>query len=97
LSELHVRYARWDFSRVDLVDARTGAILCAIQPLDKSANADGQRRRLTAVSTELSPLPSTGVAPLLRELLAEYAATGLPPAYLSSVEDTSSTLTDCDQ
>lgn len=97
LSEVHVRYARWDFSRVDLVDPRTGAILCAIHPLDKAANADGQRRRLTAVSTERSPQPSSGVAPLLRELLAEYAATGLPPAYLSSVEDTSSTLTDCDQ
>lgn len=97
LSDVHVRYARWDFSRVDLVDPRTGAILCAIHPLDKAANADGQRRRLTAVSTELSPQPTKGMAPLLRELLAEYAATGLPPAYLSSAEDTSSTPTDCDQ
>ena len=98
LSEVHVRYARWDFSRVDLVDPRTGAILCAIHPLDKAANADGQRRRLTAVSTERSPQPSSGVAPLLRELLAEYAATGLPPAYLSSdAESTPCTPTDCDQ
>lgn len=24
----------------------------------------------------------TGIAPLLQQLLAEYAATGLPPAYL---------------
>ena len=31
-------------------------------------------------------LAPTGVAPLLRELLAEYAATGMPPAYLSSAE-----------
>jgi transposase InsO family protein len=97
LSELHVRYARWDFSRVDLVDPRTGAILCAIQPLDKAANADGQRRRLSAVSDAATPQPCTGMAPLLRELLAEYAATGLPPAYLSSAEDTSSTPTDCEQ
>ena len=29
-----------------------------------------------------SPLPSSGMAPLLRQLIAEYAATGLPPAYL---------------
>ncbi|KFB67859.1 MAG: hypothetical protein CAPSK01_002447 [Candidatus Accumulibacter vicinus] len=28
--------------------------------------------------------PSTGIAPLLRQLLADYAATGLPPAYLAS-------------
>ncbi len=30
------------------------------------------------------------VAPLLRELLAEYAATGVPLAYLSSAEDPTS-------
>ena len=79
---VHLRYARWDFSRVDLVDERSGAILCPIRPLDKSANADGQRRRLDPVGRDLSPLPPTGIAPLLRGLLAEYAATGLPPAYL---------------
>jgi transposase InsO family protein len=90
LSEVYVRYARWDFSRVDLVDPRTGAILCPIKPLDKAANADGQRRRLDPAGADLSPLPHTGMAPLLRELLAEYAATGMPPAYLPSTEPTSS-------
>ena len=35
---------------------------------------------------DLSPLPPTGLAPLLRELLAEYAATGMPPAYLPAAE-----------
>ena len=57
-----------------------------IKPLDKAANANGQRRRLDPVGKDLSPLPPTGLAPLLRELLAEYAATGMPPAYLSSAE-----------
>jgi transposase InsO family protein len=38
-----VRYARWDLSRVDLVDPRSGAILAPIQPLDRHANADGRR------------------------------------------------------
>ena len=37
---------------------------------------------------DLSPLPPTGLAPLLRELLAEYAATGMPPAYLPAGEST---------
>ena len=86
LSVVHVRYARWDFSRVDLVDPRTGVVLCPIKPLDKAANANGQRRRLDPVGRDLSPLPPTGLAPLLRELLAEYAATGMPPAYLSAAE-----------
>jgi hypothetical protein len=40
LEHLHLRYARWDFSRVDLIDARTGQILCPIRSLDKAANAD---------------------------------------------------------
>ena len=81
LAAVHLRYARWDLSRVELVDPRTGAILCPVKPLDKSANANGQRRRLTPVTTDLSPLPPSGMAPLLRQLLADYSSTGLPPAY----------------
>jgi putative transposase len=82
LAVVHLRYARWDLTRVDLVDPRTGAILCPVKPLDKSANADAQRRTLAPVPIDLSPLPPSGMAPLLRQLLADYAATGLPPAYL---------------
>ncbi len=88
LATVHLRYARWDLTQVDLVDARTGAILCPVKPLDKSANADGQRRALAPVRTDLSPLPPSGIAPLLRQLLADYAATGLPPAYLPTEKDT---------
>jgi putative transposase len=83
-TDVHLRYARWDLSRVDLVEPRSGTVLCPVRPLDKSANADGQRRALTAVGPDLSPLPPTGIAPLLQQLLADYAATGLPPAYLPS-------------
>jgi transposase InsO family protein len=82
LQDVHLRYARWDLSRVDLVDARSAGLLCAIHPLDKSANADGQRRRLDRLGPDLSPLPPTTMAPLMRQLLAEHAATGLPPAFL---------------
>lgn len=82
LEIVHLQYARWDLTRVDLVEPRTGVILCAVKPLDKSANADGRRKRLTPAATDLSPLPPSGMAPLLRELLADYAASGLPPAYL---------------
>ena len=85
LAPVHLRYARWDLSRVDLVDARTGQILSPLHPLDKSANADGQRRALLPAAsgtTDAVPTPPSGMAPLLRQLIAEYAATGLPPAYL---------------
>lgn len=82
LRDVHLRYARWDLSRVDLLDGRSGAPLCAVYPLDKTANADGQRRALVPTGTDLSPVAPTTMAPLLRQLLAEHAATGLPPAYL---------------
>jgi transposase InsO family protein len=82
LERVHLHYARWDLSRVDLVDARTGAILCPVKPLDKSANANGQRKRLSPVTTDLSPLQPKGLPALMTELLADYAATGVPPAYL---------------
>lgn len=85
LVQVHLRYARWDLTRVDLIDARSGTILCPLRPLDKSANADGQRRALVPSASRVPdsvPTPPSGMAPLLRQLIAEYAATGLPPAYL---------------
>ena len=82
LQRVQLRYARWDLRRVDLVDARRGSLLCALYPLDKSANADGHRRALAAVRQAPLTTSAPGLAPLLRQLMAEYAATGLPPAYL---------------
>jgi hypothetical protein len=86
LRELTVRYARWDLGRVDLVDRRSGIILAPIYPLDKSGNADGRRAVVAAegrdVPPENPPCRDGAVPPLLKAILAEYAATGLPPAYL---------------
>jgi transposase InsO family protein len=88
LTELHLRYARWDLSAVDLIDPRTGTVLCPVQPLDKAANADALRKQVqpsphgeTANDTD-----NSGIAPLLKQMIAEYAATGLPPAYLPEPE-----------
>ena len=76
-----VRYASWDLSSVTLVDPRRDVALAEIYPLDKAKNADGRRRTVEAASTEPAPTP-VGIAPLLRELMENYAATGLPPAYV---------------
>ena len=80
-----VRVARWDLSSVDLVDPRRGTLLAALYPIDKERNADRRRRALV----EPSALPESdrdaapaGIAPLLRQYMADYAATGLPPAYI---------------
>lgn len=84
LIRLTLRIARWDLSSVDLVDPRTGVHLCSVLPLDKAKNADRRRRPLPrAESQNKDPLPPpSGIAPHLRALMQEYAATGLPPAYL---------------
>lgn len=80
---LTIHYARWDLSHVFLVDPQTKQVLCPLHPQDKSANASGLRRVLQAQNeTQKHSSPtSLGMAPLLKELMAEYAATGLPPAY----------------
>jgi putative transposase len=80
LPRLTLRYARWDLGRVELVDERTGTSLCPLYPLDKSKNANGERRRLADGELTITDTPA-GMAPLLRQLLDEQTATGLPPAY----------------
>jgi hypothetical protein len=76
-----LRVARWDLSSVDLVDPRSGEHLVTLLPLDKARNAERVRRVLTAAATD-EPSRPVGIAPHLRALMADYAATGLPPAYL---------------
>jgi putative transposase len=84
--EVAVRYARWDLGRVDLVDQRSGATLAPIYPLDKSANADGRRALVEPdiidVPAEDSQRKDGELPPLLKRILEEYSATGMPPAYL---------------
>jgi putative transposase len=81
---LRVRYARWDLSRIDIVDPRTDVILAPLYPLDKAKNADRRRRTLQPLPDRIEPEPrrSGEPAPLLKKLMRDYAATGLPPAYL---------------
>jgi transposase InsO family protein len=98
LTRLQVRYASWDLTQVHLVDERTGHVLCRLYPQDKTHNAQGIRRPLEPVASGgLDPAanvaavaaqvtPTTGMAPLLAQLMARRAATGLPPAYLPKDE-----------
>jgi putative transposase len=90
--EVTVRYARWDLGRIDLVDGRSGIVLAPIYPLDKTANADGRRALIEPTGRDVSS-PERRAAgelpPLLKSILQEYSATGMPPAYLpkTSQED----------
>jgi transposase InsO family protein len=94
IERVRLRYTSWDLTSIDLVDSRTGEHVCVLRPQDKTRNADGERRRHEpaigspeasspeAGSTDLDPDSSGAIAPLLAKLMADYSATGLPPAYL---------------
>ena len=91
LDRLTLRYATWDLSVAWLFDKRTDVMLCTIYPLDKERHGDGCRRSLEPLDDPLSesePRARPGIAPLLKRLMADHAATGLPPAYLPKNEST---------
>lgn len=80
---LTVHYARWDLRNVHLVDERTGVLVAPLYPLDRQSNADGRRRVIDPLAAEFpDTAPQSGLPPLLKQLLAEYSASGLPPAYI---------------
>jgi transposase InsO family protein len=90
LATLTLRAPGWDPSELALLDPRTDQRLARLLPQDKAGNAAGARRALepvavpappTAPPADADPLPA-----LLRQWLADYAATGLPPAYLPKDE-----------
>ena len=89
LDILTIRYARWDLSNIILIDLRSNVVLCALYPQDKSANASGLRRAFKEPNVIMAASSNTPVAtaPLLKALMAEYAATGQPPAYIPKDED----------
>jgi transposase InsO family protein len=87
LRTLCVRFANWDLSHVWLLDERTDTVLARLYPLDKARNADALRRAVEPLPTTPLPVEGSGIAPLLRKLMAEYAATGLPPAYIPKEDE----------
>ena len=83
IRRIHVRYAPWGLTRVWLVDPKSNQALASLYPVDKATNASGQRRRLPQPQTPApSPAAPGDIAPHLKQLMAQYALTGLPPAYV---------------
>jgi len=95
-NRLHIRYQSWNLSVAYLVDKRSGKLLCTIFPQDKVKNANQHRRALQALPEAVMASAqgdSNPIPPLLRKILADYAATGLAPAYLPK-EESNLTATD---
>ena len=85
LETLFVRYASWDLGSVYLSDPTTGVLLGRIYPLDKKKNADGLRALKAPVLTPPPPVDAPGMAPLMANIIRQYALTGMPPAYLPNL------------
>ena len=88
MEHLAIRYPRWDLGFVFLVDEKNNTFLERVFPQNKTQNASGQRRLKEAVQQiDEQALPQQeGIAPLLKELMEEYAQTGFPPAYIPKGE-----------
>lgn len=88
LEQILVRYARWDMTTLEMIDPHTQDPLCTLFPLDKTANATGERRRLVSPTQaqKKNVQPPTDLPPYLEKLKADFAATGRPPAYLPKHE-----------
>jgi putative transposase len=86
---LHVRYTHWDLSAATLVDPHTNTCIDTLYPQDKSKNANGLRRTLMPDQEKQleEKQDPAGIAPLLKDLMAQYASTGLPPAYHTKNEE----------
>jgi len=84
IRKLHVCFQNWDKGIAWLVDKRTGKLLVTLYPQDKIKNASG-KRRVKSIPDEIKLPDDTAhesEPALLRKLMAEYAETGLPAAYL---------------
>lgn len=84
LRSVTLRSPGWDKSQMTLTDPKTGGPLARLLPQDKARNASGLRRAIEATET-VADLKGDPPA-LLKKWLADYAATGLPPAYLPKEE-----------
>ena len=88
LRSVILRGAGWDKSTMTLVDPDTDAPLVRLLPQDKAKNASKMRRRIHRMPAGDAPSTSNDLPALLRKWMADYAATGLPPAYLPKEETT---------
>jgi hypothetical protein len=85
LRRITLRCRRWDLSEAFIVQPDdTMKILHRITPLDKARYADGRRRALDAAYPTLAGgcASQPVLPPLMTQWLADYAATGAPPAFI---------------
>lgn len=86
LQKVTLRSPGWDKSQMTLVDQKTGGPVARLLPQDKAKNASGLRRTIEPPEATVAANFRKDQPALLQKWLADYAATGLPPAYLPKEE-----------
>jgi len=86
MHKVTLRSPGWDKSQMTLVDPKTGGPVERLLPQDKAKNASGLRRTIEMQGTTAFVNIKSDQPALLKKWLADYAATGLPPAYLPKEE-----------
>ena len=87
LKRIPIRYVEWDLSNVLLINQQSGEVIGRLYPRDLEKNAEGKRRSMEPRDEQWRPPDlSSGIAPLLKDYLSEYAATGLPIGYITKGE-----------
>ena len=85
LKQQYVRYREWDLSRAWLMDENAEKVITTIHPVDKQKNAGGQRRLVNPVPEPSASSPRDETAPLLKKMMEDYAATGLPSPWIPPI------------
>ena len=87
IPKLIVRYVLWDLSRAWLMDERGDNVICRIRPVNLLENSSGKRKYTPENNDSSKPdSPKEEIAPLLKKMMEDYAATGLPAAWLPTRE-----------
>jgi len=84
-----LRFPGWDKSRMTIIDPQTGGPLARLFPQDKAKNATGMRKIIeNPESEEMVNVPGQKKKKpaLLQKWMADYAASGLAPAYMPKEE-----------
>jgi putative transposase len=83
LKRVWVRLRRWDMSSAIIVDELDHQItLAKIFPVDRTKNSDSKRRSLEPSDIKPQEALRDPYPPLLKDILSQFSATGLPPAYI---------------